>query len=104
MLRLPQNRNGIENRASDMCMNLARLAMAMTTAAALAGVTGRRSTGRPLDRDLYTIAPEELAKRGIRRLPRHLLEAVENLRTRSPLALDVFGEVMHNSYSRYKTR
>ena len=48
MLRLPQNRYCIENRAADMCMN-PYLSLAMTTAAAVAGVTGastpdRRST------------------------------------------------------------
>ncbi len=99
--RLPQNRFCIENRASDMCMN-AYLGLAMTTAAAVAGVSEKMDPGPPLDHDLYTIAPDELAKRGIRRLPRHLLEAVEIFNT-SPLALDVFGEVMHSSYSRYKS-
>jgi glutamine synthetase len=98
--RLPQNRFCIENRASDMCMN-AYLGLAMTTAAAVDGVTTKMDPGSPLDHDLYTISPEELARRGIRRLPRHLLEAVE-IFNKSPLALDVFGEVMHNSYSRYK--
>jgi glutamine synthetase len=98
--RLPQNRFCIENRASDMCMN-AYLGLAMTTAAALYGVMNEVDPGPPLDHDLYTIKPDELAKRGVRRLPRHLLEAVESF-DESALAADVFGPVMRKSYSRYK--
>ena len=65
-----------------MCMN-AYLGLAMTTAAAIDGVTEKIDAGKPLDQDLYTLSEEELEKRGIRRLPSHLLEAVESS-TRAP--------------------
>ncbi len=100
MLRLPQNRFCIENRASDMCMN-SYLGLAITSAAALQGVAEKIDPGPPLNRELYSIGAEELLQRGIRRLPRNLLEAAE-IFDGSGLAKDVFGPVMHNSYSRYK--
>lgn len=100
MFRLPQNRFCIENRASDMCMN-AYLGLAMTTAAALQGVRETIDPGPPLNRELYTMSAEELSATQARRLPRNLSEAVDIFDI-SALALDVFGPVMHKSYSRYK--
>ena len=46
MLRLPQNRFCIENRAADMCMN-PYLSLAMTTAASVAGVIEEIDPGPP---------------------------------------------------------
>ena len=100
MLRLPQSRFCVENRAADMCMN-AYLAMAMTTAATVEGLEARYDPGKPLNRDLYAMSEEELAASGAQRLPRHLLEAIEILRG-DELAAEVLGETMLNSYLRYK--
>ena len=100
MLRLPQNRFCIENRAADMCMN-PYLGLAMTAAAMTEGVAGRLDPGRPLNRDLYDLSPEEIAASGAQRLPRHLLEAIETL-AGDEFAKGVMGERMHASYLAYK--
>ena len=100
MLRLPQNRYCVENRATDMCMN-AYFGMAMTTGAALKGIAEGLDPGPPLNKDLYNVTPEEFDERGIQRLPRNLLEAIE-IFDKDDLAKEVLGPVMHNSYSLYK--
>ena len=101
MLRLPQNRFCIENRAADMCMN-PYLSLAMTTAATVAGVVEDIDPGPPLNRDLYGLSDEEIRAGGGRRLPRNLLEATEALRA-DPLAAEVLGPAMLDSWLRYKT-
>ena len=100
MLRLPQNRYCVENRATDMCMN-AYLGLAMTTACALKGLKEELDCGPPLDQDLYKMTEEDFDKAGIQRLPRSLGEAID-IFDKDPLAKEVLGEVMHNSYSVYK--
>ena len=100
MLRLPQNRFCIENRAADMCMN-PYLSLGMTTAAAVAGVADRIDPGPPLDRDLYQLSDDEIRAGGGRRLPRNLLEATEILRG-DPLAAEALGPAMLDSFLRYK--
>ena len=100
MLRLPQNRFCIENRASDLCLN-PYLALAMTTTAAVAGVTGGIDPGPPFNKDLYQVTEEEIRAGGVRRLPRNLLEATETLKD-DPLAAEVLGPVMLNSWVQYK--
>jgi glutamine synthetase len=100
MLRLPQSRFAIENRACDMCMN-AYLSMAMTLGATVKGLTEKIDPGPPLNQDLYAMTPRDLDERGIQRLPRTLQEAVE-IFDEDPLAKEVLGETMHQSFSRYK--
>ena len=100
MLRMPQNRYCIENRASDLCMN-PYLALGMTTAAAVKGVMERIDPGPPLNKDLYDLTHEEIVASGGQRLPRHLLEATEILRD-DPLATEVLGPQMKTSWLRYK--
>jgi glutamine synthetase len=100
MLRLPQSRFCIENRAADMCMN-PYLSLAMTLAASVEGVVNRYNAGDPLNRDLYQLTEEELAAVGAQRLPRNLLEAVEILKD-DALARHVLGPAMLDSYLRYK--
>ena len=101
MLRLPQSRFCIENRAADMCMN-PYLALGMTAAAMTDGVVNLYDPGEPLNADLYSLTPEEIARSGAQRLPRHLLEAVEILRG-DEFAKKTIGEQMHASYLAYKT-
>jgi len=100
MLRLPQNRFCVENRATDMCMN-AYLGLAMTTAAAVKGLDEKLEAGPSLDRDLYKMTAAQFDEMGIQRLPRTLGEAIE-IFDEDELAKEVLGEVMHNSFSLYK--
>jgi len=101
MLRLPQSRFCIENRAADMCMN-PYLSLGMTAAAMTEGVVNGYSPGEPLNQDLYEMSEEALVNSGAQRLPRNLLEAIEILRT-DKLVRNVLGETMMDSYLRYKT-
>jgi glutamine synthetase len=100
MLRLPQSRFCIENRAADMCMN-PYLALGMTAAAMTEGVVNRYAAGAPLNQDLYEMNEEAIKNSGAQRLPRNLLEAIEILRS-DELARTVLGETMMQSYLRYK--
>ena len=101
MLRLPQARFAIENRATDMTMN-AYLSMAMTVAAGLEGIRDNIDPGPPTEISTYDAASTAtLAAAGRQHLPRTLLEAVEAFDT-DPLAKEVLGPVMHNSFSQFK--
>jgi glutamine synthetase len=100
MLRLPQTRMAIENRACDMQVN-AYLALAMTMAASLEGLNDQIDPGPPIDKALYDMTPGEFDDAGIRRLPGNLLEAIRAF-DEDPLAKAVLGPTMHNSYSRYR--
>jgi glutamine synthetase len=100
MLRLPQSRFAIENRAADMCMN-PYLGLGMTTAAMVEGVVNKYDAGEPLNQDLYAMSEADLKKTGAQRLPRNLLEAIEILRD-DPLAKETLGDTMLRSYLTYK--
>lgn len=100
MLRLPQSRFCIENRAADMCMN-PYLSFAVSIAAMTEGMSNRTDPGQPLNRDLYLMDEAALAAAGARRLPRNLLEAVEALRD-DALAKRAMGDAMHHAYLAYK--
>jgi glutamine synthetase len=100
MLRLPQSRYCIENRAADMCMNV-YLSLAMTLAAAVEGVKSKTDPGMPTDKNLYAMTDEEKEASNIRRLPRNLLEATDKLRA-DKLAEQVLGLTMMKSFLAYK--
>ena len=100
MLRLPQNRFCIENRAADMCMN-PYLSLALTTAAAIDGIKNKIDPGKPLNVNLYTLSPEEIKASKIKSLPRNLLEAIEELQ-HDDFAKEVLGESMVNQFFAYK--
>jgi glutamine synthetase len=100
MLRLPQSRFCIENRAADMCMN-PYLALGLTAAAMTEGVVEKLDPGEPLNADLYAMSDEDIKQAGTQRLPRHLLEAVEILRG-DAFAKDTIGDQMHSSFLAYK--
>ncbi len=100
MLRLPQNRFCIENRAADMCMN-PYLSLGMTAAAMVDGIDSKADPGVPLNEDLYEMTDQAIAASGAQRLPLHLLEATEILRD-DRLAKHVLGDQMLESYVRYK--
>ena len=100
MLRLPQNRFCIENRAADMCMN-PYLSLALTTAAAIDGIQNKIDPGKPLNVNLYTLTPEEIKASKIKSLPRNLLEAIEKLQ-HDEFAKEVLGESMLSQFFAYK--
>jgi glutamine synthetase len=100
MLRLPQTRKAIENRACDMCVNPS-LALAMTMAASLEGIDEQLDPGQPVDKPLYDVSEAEAAERDIERLPGNLQEAIDAFEN-DPLAREVLGPTMHGMYSRYK--
>ena len=77
------------------------LALGMTSAAAVKGVMEEIDPGPPLNKDLYDLTDEEIRASGGQRLPRNLLEAIEILRD-DPLAAEVLGPTMMNSWLRYK--
>lgn len=98
--RLPQNRFCIENRAADMCMNV-YLSLSITLAAVMEGISNKTEPGEPSDFDLYALSDEEMAARGIRRLPRNLMLALEHLKD-DKLIERVMGPTMLKSYLAYK--
>jgi glutamine synthetase len=100
MLRLPQSRRALENRASDMSVN-PYLALAMTIGASLEGLEQGLEVGPPIDKPLYDVTDEDIRVTGIRPLPSTLLEAIEAFDA-DPLAKGVLGPTMHSLYSRYK--
>jgi glutamine synthetase len=100
MLRLPQTRHALENRASDMSVN-PYLALAMTIGASLEGLQDGLVAGPPIDKPLYDLTDDEARAAGVRRLPSTLLEAIRAF-DEDALAKSVFGATMHASYSRYK--
>ncbi len=100
MLRMPQNRYCIENRAADMCMN-PYLALGLTAACMTEGIVNRIDPGPPLNEDLYSISEADLEASGAQRLPRNLLEAMEILGGDS-FVQGVIGEQMHASFLGYK--
>ncbi len=100
MLRMPQSRFAIENRAADMCMN-PYISLGMMLAAQVEGIVNKMDPGPSLDEDLYTMDETEKQKRTLTPLPRNLLEATEHL-GKSELAKEVMGESMLRSFLAYK--
>lgn len=100
MLRLPQTRKAIENRACDMCVN-PYLALAMTIAASLEGLREGLDPGPPVDKPLYDLTNDQAAESGIARLPDTLQAATAEF-DEDELAKVVLGPTMHRMYSRYK--
>lgn len=100
MIRLPQRRRAIENRACDMSVN-PYLALAMTIGASLEGIAEGRDPGAPLDRPAYDLTEADMEELGARRLPGTLLEAIREFQS-DALAREVFGDTMHSLYVRHK--
>ncbi|MBC6440182.1 MAG: glutamine synthetase [Rhodospirillales bacterium] len=100
MLRLPQARFCIENRAADMCMN-PYLGLGISAACMTDGVVNKHDPGRPLNQDLYELSEDEIVASGAQRLPRNLLEAIETLRDDDDVK-GVMGEQMAASFIAYK--
>jgi glutamine synthetase len=100
MIRLPQARYAIENRAVDMCVN-PYLGLAMTCGASLRGILDKLDPGPSLNKSLYDMTAEERTKFKLTPLPRNLDSAIAGFEE-DPLAKHVFGETMHKLYTRHK--
>jgi len=98
MLRMPQSRFALENRAADMCMN-PYLGLGMTLAASIEGMVNKIDPGPSVDQDLYVM--DAAKQQELTQLPRNLLEATEQL-GRSELAQKVLGQQMLSSFVAYK--
>ncbi len=102
MVRIPRARNRIENRAADSANNV-YLAAALTFAAGLDGVRKKLDPGPPRNENMYLLSDAELAERGVRYLPRTLLEAIEELEA-DPLVDEVFSPELKKGFIQYKRR
>lgn len=100
MCRLPMNRRCTELRIADSASNF-YLVMGLTLAAGLAGIREQLDPGEAVNIDTYSVADEELARRGIHRLPRSLGEAIDAFEA-DELARETFGEEFHSSYVQLK--
>jgi glutamine synthetase len=101
MLRIPLGGGRVECRAADSANN-PYLGAALMLAAGLEGIREGLDPGDPNVGNMYLLSDEELSARGIRWLPRTLLEAVEALDA-DPLARAVLGPDMHRAFVAEKT-
>lgn len=83
-----------------MTMNV-YLAMAMHLSCAVDGIVNKVDPGGPTDFDLYSKTEAELQTLGIRRLPRTLWHAIQEL-GEDEMAEHVMGTVMRRAYIEYK--
>jgi glutamine synthetase len=102
MIRIPRARNRIENRAADGANNV-YLAAALTFAAGLEGIRKKLDPGPPRNENMYLLTEDQLAERGIRYLPRTLLEAVEEFESDS-LVNEVFSPELRKGFIQYKRK
>ena len=100
MIRFPQARFAIENRAVDMCVN-PYLGLAMTCAASLEGIREKLDPGPPLAKSLYELTAAERDELQVKPLPRNLDQAISGFAA-DPLAKHVFGDTMHRLYTLHK--
>ncbi|MDF1656145.1 MAG: type III glutamate--ammonia ligase [Verrucomicrobiales bacterium] len=91
MLRLPQNRYCVENRAPDMSNN-PYLTAAMHLAAGLDGIEQELDPGEPINANAYNLSRAELKKEGINFLPATLKEALDAFED-DPFTVGVLGEM-----------
>jgi glutamine synthetase len=92
----------IECRAVDPTMN-PYLAAAMMLGAGLEGIEKNLDPGEPNNVNMYELNEAELAERGVKRLPRTLLEAVEAFAA-DPLSKAIFGDALFQAYAELKER
>lgn len=89
MVRLPKNRRCVENRAADIAGNM-YLGSAISLAAGLDGIERELDPGEPTPDNMYELTREQLIDRGVKLLPRTLLEALREFE-QDPLTDDVLG-------------
>jgi glutamine synthetase len=79
------------------------LAAAMMLAAGIEGIEKNLDPGEPKNVNMYELSDAERAARGVRSLPRTLLEAVEAFAS-DPLSKEAFGEDLYRAYIDLKER
>lgn len=99
-MRIPKGGGRVELRAADSACN-PYLGAAMCLAAGLEGIREGLDPGEPNTDNMYLISDAEREKRGIKRLPRTLDEAVRAFKD-DPLSSEVFGEAMFASWVDFK--
>src|SRR6056297_3679737 len=100
MIRIPGMGGRIECRAADIACN-PYLGSALILAAGLEGIREGLDAGAPHHENMYNYSDAEIAEQGIEYLPRNLGEAVEAYEA-DPLAKEVFGDAMFNSFIDFK--
>ena len=92
----------IECRATDPSMN-PYLAAAMMLGAQLDGIERNLDPGDPNHENMYELGDEDLERRGVKVLPRTLLEAVDAFKI-DPLAKAVMGADLSSSFVEIKSK
>jgi glutamine synthetase len=100
MLRIPMAGGRVECRAADIACNL-YLGAAMILAAGLEGIVERLDPGEPNTENMYHLAPDELRRRRIERLPQTLAEAIAEFES-DKLSREVMGDAMYRAFIAYK--
>jgi glutamine synthetase len=100
MIRLPDGRSCVENRATDPTCNI-YLGLAMSLAAGLEGIEQDLDPGAPVTESLYGMSAEDRAAKGLRRLPGSLGEAIEAFEA-DPLVEDALGPDLRTAYLKLK--
>lgn len=100
MLRVPLAGGRVECRAVDMSCN-PYLAAALVLAAGLEGIRGGLDPGTPHAENMYLHTEAELQEMGVTHLPRSLEEAIDAFEA-DPLARQVFGPLMFETFVRFK--
>jgi len=102
MLRIPMTSPRVESRAVDATCN-PYLAAAAYLHAGLDGIESELDPGEPGRENMYMLSDAELSARGVKTLPRTLLEAIEAFDADS-LMERVFGKELKAAYVDLKTR
>ena len=98
MIRLPQNRYCVENRASDLTQN-PYLTFSLLAAAVTEGIDKNMKPPKATNKSLYDLTEKE--KKEVTSLPRNLLEAVDAFAA-DKLVPEVFSKAMINNFIGYK--
>jgi glutamine synthetase len=96
MLRIPDGRDCLENRATDASCNI-YLGLAMSLGAALDGIDRELDPGEPCGADLYALPDDERERLGIQDLPPDLGAAIDALEA-DPLTETVLGTELKAAY------
>lgn len=100
MMRLPDGRSCVENRATDPGCNM-YLGLAISLAAGLDGIERGLDPGDPVTETLYGMTAAERKAKGFRRLPSTLGEAIEAFDA-DPLSEATFGTELKEAYAKLK--
>ena len=100
MIRLPDGRCCVENRATDPSCNI-YLGLALSLAAGLDGIEHDLDPGDPITESLYGMDAATRAEKGFKRLPSTLGDAIAAFEA-DPLVQDVFGPELRDAYVRTK--